>query len=367
MNELENARKKITEVDGKIAALFCERMAAVEKIAKYKIEHGLPIFDAARESEVVEKNSSQISDDVIRQYYTAFIKHTMEVSRAYQHRICEGMRIAYSGVEGAFANIAARRIFPNGTHIPYSSFPSAYRSVCEGECDCAVLPIENSYAGEVGQVMDLMFSGELYVNGIYDLPITHNLLGIKGAKLSDIKRVLSHPQALGQCEPYIRQHGFEVIQATNTAVAAQSVAQKNDISLAAVASEETARLYGLEILDHDINESNTNMTRFAVFSRAKVEKSRERENNFLLMFTVNNSAGSLAKAISVIGEYGFNMKALRSRPMKELAWQYYFYVEAEGDEQSDKGKKMLSQLSEYCDKLKVVGNFSAEETLRDKK
>ncbi|MBQ7718105.1 MAG: chorismate mutase [Clostridia bacterium] len=367
MNKLEEARSIINEADSKIAELFCERMQAVRDIAQYKLEHGLPILDQGREEAVIARNSELIKDDTLKQYYMTFIKNTMAVSRAYQHMLCEGAQIAYCGVEGAFANIAAKRIFPDGKHIPYRSFSSAYRAVCDDECDCAVLPIENSYAGEVGQVMDLMFSGELYVNGVYDLHITHNLIGACGAKLSDIKTVISHPQALEQCEPYIRRHGFTVIQATNTAVAAQTAAQKNDSSLAAIASAETASLYGLEIIDHDINESNTNTTRFAVFSRTQAEHQRERQNNFLLMFTVNNKAGALAKAISVIGEHKFNMKVLRSRPMKDLAWQYYFYIEAEGDEQSEEGKKMLKNLSKYCDKLKVVGSFSAETVLKETK
>ncbi len=363
MSKLDEARKKITETDRKMAQLFCERMAAVSEVARYKAEHGLPVLDASREAEVVAQNSALIDDAALRPYYVRFIKSTMEISRSYQHMLCEGMKVAYSGVEGAFANIAAKRIFPDGTYIPYASFSAAYRAVCRGECNCAVLPIENSYAGGVGQVMDLMFSGELYVNGVYDLPVAHSLLGIKGAHIQDIKTVVSNPKALTQCETYIKEHGFEICEEKNTAVAAQVVSQKDDKSLAAIASDETAKLYGLEILDHDINESAVNTTRFAVFSGAQTENRGERENNFIIMFTVNNSAGSLAKAISIIGDYGFNMKALRSRPMKELAWQYYFYIEAEGSAQSNKGKEMLSALEKYCDKLKVVGSFSAEKEI----
>ena len=180
------------------------------------------------------------------------------------------LNIAYSGVEGAFANIAAKNIFPDMNMVACSDFSEAYESVVNDTCDFAVLPIENSYAGEVGHVMDLMFSGNLNVVGIYYLRVTHNLLAIKGAKLEDIKTVISHPQALEQCRGYIKAHGFEKIQEKNTAFSAKQVSEKGDKSLAAIASVETAKLYGLEVLAHEINESNDNTTRFAVLSKKKI-------------------------------------------------------------------------------------------------
>lgn len=361
MNELERARREIGEIDKQMAELFCRRMESVAAIAKYKKSHGLPIVDPARESSLFASNSAYV-DEALLPYYETFMNAALAVSKRYQRRLNEGMRVAYCGVEGAFANIAARRIFPDGGAVPYSSFRAAYGSVVRGEVDAAVLPIENSYAGEVGQVHDLMFSGTLYVNGVYDLPVTHHLLAPKGASIEGIKTVLSHPQALSQCETYIKKHGFATVEATNTAVAAKTVAEGGDLTVAAIASEETAPLYGLTVLDHDINDSNTNTTRFAVFTRLKND-AEAKHNNFILMFTVKNTAGALARAISIIGEHGFNMRVLRSRPMKELAWQYYFYIEAEGSPEGEEGEKMLSELSEFCDRLKVVGGYESEPTL----
>lgn len=360
MNKLEQAREVINQIDQDMANLFAQRMQAVKQVAEYKKENGLPVFDASRENAVVEKNAKLIADDEIRAYYVGFIKNTMELSKQYQHKILEGQKIAYSGVEGAFANIAAKRVFPDGLISSYSDFNEAYQSVVNGECDCAVLPIENSYAGEVGQVMDLMFNGSLYVNGVYGLKIKQNLLGVDGANVKDIKTVISHPQALNQCAEYIKQNDFIKLEEKNTAVAAQKVAALNDKSVAAIASFETAELYGLNVLDHDINASDGNTTKFAVFSRVQNKNVNKKSNTFLLLFTVKHEAGALAKAVNVIGKYGFNMNALRSRPMKDLAWQYYFYVEAEGDETSAEGQKMLKELSKHCDKLKVVGHFALE-------
>ncbi len=365
MDKLQLARKTINETDKEMAQLFVKRMEAAKLVAEHKMEHGIPIFDAAREAEVIKNNSSLVENEEIRAYYVNFIKSVMDISKTYQHHILEGARIAYSGVEGAFAHIAAGRIFPDASLVSYPSFEEAYASVERGECDSVVLPIENSYAGEVAQVADLMFSGSLFVNGIYDLHITHNLLGVPGCDIKDIKRVISHPQALSQCAKYIKEKGFDIIQAPNTAIASQRVSQEGDKTLAAIASKETARLYNLCVLDHHINSSSSNTTRFAVFSRVQNDEVISKNGSFILLFTVNNEAGALAKAINIIGHHGFNMNALRSRPVKEVSWQYYFYVEAEGNILSESGKQMLSELSACCDKVKVAGCFSKEQILSD--
>ena len=364
MDSLEKIRIEINETDREIAKLFCRRMNAVKEVALYKQKHGLKVFDAEREALLIEKNSQYIEDVELKSYYVNFIKSTMDISKQYQHRLLDGMKIAYSGVAGAFAHIAAMKIFPNGNAVAYNDFSSAYKSVESGECDCCVLPIENSYAGEVGQVNDLTFDGSLYINGVYDLKVCHNLLGVKGAKISDIKKVISHPQALSQCQGYIHKNNFETISEKNTAVAAQIVAQTNCKEIAAIASDETAKIYDLEIIDHDINESSSNTTRFAVFSRVE-NKVESDTGKFIMLFTVKNVAGSLAKAINIIGKYGFNMASLRSRPVKEKSWQYYFFVEAEGNVFGEKGKAMLSEMSKECEKVKIAGSFMNEEKLNN--
>ena len=365
MDKLNEARVKINEIDKEMACLFEQRMQAAKVIAEYKREHGLPIFDAAREQALVSRNKDYIKDYEIGSYYVRFLDDVMAVSKQYQERVISGAKIAYCGIEGAFANIAATKIFPYGRAISYPDFRAAYEAVENGECDSCVLPLENSYAGEVGQVMDLMFSGSLFVSGIYTLRVTHNLLGVEGAKLKDIKTVVSHPQALAQCAGYIRKKGLKTIEYANTAAAAKAVKDANNTSVAAIASMETARLYGLEMLDHDVNESAVNSTRFAVFSRAENRKLSTDDGKFILMFTVKNEVGALAQALNVLGSYGFNMRALKSRPMKDLAWQYYFYIEAEGDETGRNGADMLRHIALHCDKLKVVGHYSEEIILKE--
>ncbi|MCR4955209.1 MAG: bifunctional chorismate mutase/prephenate dehydratase [Lachnospiraceae bacterium] len=273
----------------------------------------------------------------------------------------QGVRIAYSGIEGSFASICVGKVFPEGIKVPYSSFAKAYEAVENQECDLAVLPIENSFAGEVGKVSDLMFEGSLYVNGVYELKVSQCLVGVKDTSLAEVKTVISHPQALDQCATYIEEHGFEMIPVSNTARAAKKVATMDDPTVAAIASRESASLYQLDVLDYSINESTQNTTRFAVFTRKSDIMEQEDENNTtILMFTVNHVAGSLARAISVIGDYGYNMRTIRSRPMKDKKWQYFFYTEVEGKVTSGKGKEMLKALEKECEILKMVGSYKPE-------
>ena len=297
-----------------------------------------------------------VEDEVIKGYYIDYLKNLMSLSRAYQYRMQSGLKVAYSGVEGAFAHIAAGRIFPQSQRISYSDFKSAYNSVVMGDSDVAILPIENSYAGEVGQTLDLIFSGGLYINGIYELEIHQNLLALPDAKIEDIKKVTSHSQALTQCHDYIKFRKLNTEEASNTAVAAKYVADTNDKSIGAIASAETAEIYGLKVLEANINKSSENTTRFAVLS--KVEASSGSMPSSVLMFTVKNEAGSLANAISIIGKYGYNMTALRSRPLKKHSWQYYFYIEIDGSTETKKGAEMIKELSKVCDRLKVAGTFA---------
>ena len=357
-NKLLTAREKINEIDKEMRKLFVERMKASELVAEYKQEHGLEILDPIREAEVIRRNSESVENDVYREYYVNFLKNTMALSRAYQSRLINGMRVAYSGTEGAYAHIAACKLFPTAKAIGYGSFDEAYAAVENGECDVAVLPIENSYNGDVGQVCDLMFSGSLYVNKVTELKISHDLLAPKGTKIEDVDTVISHPQALGQCHKYIVEHGYSEMEFVNTALAAKYVADSNAKNIAAIASAEAADIFGLEVLATNINESTLNTTKFAVFSRSENKNSiTDKRVHTILLFTVRHEAGALAKALNVIAKYGFNMGSLRSRPMKELLWQYYFYIEAEGNLDSEDGKAMMKELKEHCDRVKTVGSY----------
>lgn len=354
-NKLTTIENDINAIDKEIAKLFTQRMELVGDIADLKCKNGMPINDPDYDKRKLEASSDYVEDTELKEYYARFMKHILSISRSYQNRIQNGMKIAYSGIEGAFAHIASTRIFPNATHISFGDFEEAYRAVENGVCDSAVLPIENSFAGEVGQVMDLIFSGSLYINGVFELPIVQNLLGTQDATVADITDVVSHPQALSQCSAYIKAHNFNQSEFANTALAAQYVAAQNNRHIAAIASAETAALYGLKVIERNINSAHSNTTRFAIFSRAPQDI--ERKKKFILVFTVKNEPGALAKSVNIIAKHGFNMQSLRSRSMRSLAWQYYFYIEGDGNPYTPEGEAMLKELSECCDKLKIAGSF----------
>ncbi len=178
------------------------------------------------------------------------------------------LKIAYSGIEGCFAHMAARRLFPDEMHVPFAGFSLAYEAVTNAECDLAVLPVRNSYAGEVREVKELLDRGDLYIIDTFPLPVVQNLIGLRGSRISDIRTVISQTKALEQCNSYISSHGYNTVVSINTAVAAQEVIDRQDMSFAAIASLETAARYGLKVLDEKINETDDNITTFAVVSRS---------------------------------------------------------------------------------------------------
>lgn len=366
MKDIKASREEINHIDAQMAALFEKRMQVAKDIALYKRENGLSVRDLEREAQVAAKNSELISSPEIVPYYKDFIQATIDVSCKYQNTLFRKMRVAYCGTEGAFAHIAAKRMFPGAEYIAFSNFSDAYAATESGACDCSVLPLENSYAGEVGEVMDLIFSGSLNINQVIDVPVVHNLIGIKGASIDDVKEVVSHPQALAQCDKFIKEGGYESRVYTNTAMAAEYVKNTGDKHIAAIASDETADIFDLEIIEAHINDMPNNTTRFASFSREKnvpLASGKREDENFILVFTVQNESGALAGALNIIGAHGFNMRSLRSRPMKGLQWSYYFYIEAEGNINTENGKDMLTELSAMCAKLKLVGSYFTDNAM----
>ena len=360
MSEMDQARQEINRIDEEMAGLFERRMKAVERIAQYKKENGLPVRDPGRENALIDRCRQLIRDREIEGRYVEFMRGLIDVSCGYQESLIHGRKVAYSGVEGAYAHIAARRLFPEAECVGFNGFETAYQKVESGEFDCAVLPLENSYAGEVGVVTDLLFNGSLFINQVTDLPIRHALMACPGTERDRIRRVYSHPQALHQCAQYIRARGWETVECDNTALAARKVREENDPSAAAIASEETAELYGLHLLETGINDAANNTTRFAAVSRSRnrpAQTGLREDAGFILMFTVQNKAGALAQTLNIIGAHGYNMKTLRSRPMKELQWNYYFYVEAEGSINNANGDMLMRELGAICARLKLVGMY----------
>ena len=361
-SDIAEARKNIDRIDREMAELFAERMQAAAVVAAYKEEHGLPVEDKAREAEMIARNTERLPP-AYRPYYRNFLVGTITESKRYQRLLVSGLRVAYSGVEGAFAHVATMRIFGEpGEKVACPDFATAYRSVESGACHCAVLPIENSYAGDVGQVMDLAWRGSLTISGIYDLPLSQCLLAKPGVTLAEVREVVSHPQALAQCQPYLRRQGWIQTTAVNTAVAARTVAARERREVAVIAARETADLYGLQVLENDINEQKSNTTRFAVFSPAACEI-KPSDNHFVLLFSCKNQPGALGDAISVISRHDYNLKCLKSHPTGVENWAYYFYAEGEGNLGTEAGQTMRRELERVCNSVRVLGSFSGERML----
>lgn len=361
-SDIAEARQNIDRIDREMAELFAERMQAAAVVAAYKEEHGLPVEDKAREAEMIARNTERLPP-AYRPYYRNFLVGTITESKRYQRLLVSGLRVAYSGVEGAFAHVATMRIFGEpGEKVACPDFATAYRSVESGACHCAVLPIENSYAGDVGQVMDLAWRGSLTISGIYDLPLSQCLLAKPGVTLAEVREVVSHPQALAQCQPYLRRQGWIQTTAVNTAVAARTVAAGERREVAVIAARETADLYGLQVLENDINEQKSNTTRFAVFSPAACEI-KPSDNHFVLLFSCKNQPGALGDAISVISRHDYNLKCLKSHPTGVENWAYYFYAEGEGNLGTEAGQTMRRELERVCNSVRVLGSFSGERML----
>ena len=270
---IEELREEINNIDAEMAKLFVDRMNVVSRVAEYKGARGIDIEDRDREQRVIDSKGILIEDDDLRPYYTQFIKNTMEVSKRWQEHLLSGLRVAYCG--DSYDCEAVKTHYPDGNLVEYASYQEAFNAVSEGECGIAVLPFETSYRGEVGKVLDLIFFGDLHVNGIFE-----------------------HSDGKG-------------------------------------------------------------LTRYAVLSPVEVETLSNNEvSSFLLMFTVKDEVGGLAKAINTISAYNFNMRIMRSRPMHDLPWHYYFYAEAEGNDTTENGRRMVNALKAVCPMVKVVGRFS---------
>ena len=364
MELLQQARAEIDAVDAQMAALFERRMQAVARVARSKAESGKPVFDPERERAVIEKNTARITDPALKPYYRQFITGAMAVSRAYQRSILGRDVAAYQGVQGAWAQIALRRIFPFARQISCQTWADVFEAVQHQKAEFGVLPFENSNAGDVSAVLDLLYAHpELSVAGMYDLPIRQDLLGVPGATLDGLRTVVSHQQALSQSGPFLRSHHLATKAWANTADAARHVAELGDPTVGAIASAETARLYGLTVLAQGINEDGDNTTRFIVIRRGGVpEGPVHAGQRIALLFTVDHKPGKLAQVIERIGSMGFNMESIKSRPLPHVQFEYYFFVQliCPADAEGRACAALLQNLQEPCRTVRLLGVFDRE-------
>lgn len=374
--DISELRKQLDEIDEELVALFEKRMRVSEQVAEYKISSGKPVMDRQREEQKKAAVRGFASNAFNARGVEELFGQIMAISRKLQYQmlqekgmlkkanfipvktLCEGRpRIVFQGTEGAYSQAAMDTYFGgNSDSFHVDTFREAMFAIEEGRADFAVLPIENSTAGIVDEIYDLLVEFENYIVGEQIIQINHALLGLSGSGRERIKEVYSHPQALMQCAGYLREHAsWQQISCQNTAMAAKKILDEQDTSKAAIASVYAAKLYGLSVLEENISDESGNSTRFIIVAGRKIY--REDAGKISICFEVEHAAGSLYHILSHFIYNGLNMTKIESRPIKDRNWEYRFFVDFEGNLSDMAVKNALAGLREEARYLKILGNY----------
>ncbi len=373
--DLSELRQKLDVIDAELVRLYEERMDICEGVANYKIETGKQVLDRTREAEKLAKVRDLAHGDLNKQCVGELFEHIMSMSRKLQYRLLaesgnvlklpfiekealekEGCKIVYQGSDGAYSQMATQRYFGEDAdcfHV--ETFRDAMDALEEGRADYAVLPIENSTAGIVNEIYDLLVDYENYIVGEQIIKIEHCLLAAEGTQKEDIKRVYSHPQSLMQCSRYLQNYDWQQISMKNNAFAAKKVADEADHFQAAIAGEHAAKVYGLQILEKGINQSDTNSTRFVILTNQKVF--RKNAGKVSICFELPHRSGSLYHVLSHFIYNNLNMTKIESRPIEERNWEYRFFVDFEGNLADGAVKNALRGLRDETRSMKILGNY----------
>ncbi len=374
--DLLECRRELDEIDSQIVALFEKRMEVCGQVAESKILSGKAVYDGEREKQKLASVTSMAHGDFNQTAVQELFSQMMAISRRYQYqllarhgkgaelgfrridRICaEGARVVYQGVEGAYSHGAALHYFGEDADVYHvERFEDAMEEVRAGRADYAVLPIENSSAGAVVDMYDLLSRYSNYIVAETFLPVDHALLGTPDGDLEKICTVYSHPQALMQSSRYLNSHReWQQVSMVNTAVAAKKVLEDQEPSQAAVASEIAGRLYGLKVLDRAIQNNQGNTTRFVVLSREPVYRADAAKIS--ICFELPHRSGTL---YNILGNFIFNhinMVMIESRPIPGRNWEYRFFVDIEGSLEDAAVKNALLGIGEEAQNLRILGNY----------
>lgn len=375
MRDLQESRKEIDAIDDKIVKLFEHRMEVCRDVADFKLKTGKPVLDRKRELDKIAMLKDKASNEFYAHGVEELFEQIMAMSRKMQYKLLteegvnndigfdiveglprEDITVVYQGIAGAYQQQAATEYF--GEKAEYCSVPTfreAMKYVRDGKADYAVLPFENSSAGIVADVYDLLVEFSNYIVDTFDVKIEHCLCGLPGSKMEDIKEVYSHPQALAQSKTFIEEHAWRTVNTANTAISARFISEQNDQSKACIASENAAEIYGLEILHKGINFNDTNTTKFIIISREKI--ARRKADTICISFEMPHKSGSLYQMLSHIIYNDLNMTSIQSRPIPEKKWEYRFYVEFEGKANQAGVINALSGINAESLNMKILGNY----------
>ncbi len=376
--ELKELRDRIDGIDGELVKLFASRMETAANIARVKKEQGLPVLDAAREREKLIQVVEQ-SPEELRDYTASLYSLIFELSRSSQNRLLgvssqltgqiekaiettpklfpTSATVACQGVEGAYSQLACEKLFKLPNVFYFSTFDAVFSAIEKGLCRYGIIPLENSTAGSVNTVYDLMMKHNFRIVRSVRLKVDHNLLVRPGTELADIKEIYSHEQAINQCGAFLQKlSGVKVIPCENTAVAAKMVAQSDRKDVAALSSRSCMKLYGLKCLAPSVQDRGNNYTRFICISKdLEIYPGADRTS---LMLVVPHQPGSLYKALSRFYTLGINLNKLESRPMPERDFEFMFYFDLETSVYSPQFIQLIGEMQSNSEEFVYLGSYS---------
>ena len=377
--KLEEIRNEIDAIDKELVSLFIRRMKCSAEVAEYKKENNMPVLDASRERELLSK-ISDLSGEDYEEYSRTLYSTILSLSRSYQHKASnessalykeitdalestsklfpERAIVACQGVEGAYSQIAAERLFRAPDIVFFSNWEKVFSAIEAGMCRYGVIPIENSTAGSVKKVYDLMISKNFKIVRSVRVKIDHCLLAKKGTKLSDITEIFSHEQAINQCSAFLSSLGskIKITPVENTARAAQIVAESERTDIASLSSRSCAELYSLETLVSSAQDNGNNHTRFiCITNNTEIYPGADRTS---LMIVAPHKPGSLYKILSRFNALGINLLKLESRPIPDRDFEFAFYFDLESSVYSPRLASLLAELERECDEFTYLGSYS---------
>ena len=376
--DLNELRMEIDDIDAQLVRLFGQRMEVAARIADYKKEHALPIFVPSREREKLSEVAQAAGGDMAN-YTRVLYSMIFELSRSYQSKrniltselhetivkaientpklFPQAPMVACQGVEGAYSQIACEKIFKNPFIMYFKNFEGVFSAIDKGLCQYGILPIENSTAGSVKKVYDLMIRHNFSIVRTFRLKIDHNLLAKPGTCLSDIREIYSHEQAINQCSEFLGTLGnVKIIPVENTAVAAEMVSRSDRRDVAALSSRSCAEIYSLANLAASIQDKGNNRTRFICISKnLEVYPGSDKTS---IMMVLNHKPGALYKVLARLYTLGINVTKLESRPIPDREFEFMFYFDLETSIYSEEFVQLMCELEELCEEFKYLGSYS---------
>ena len=371
-------REQIDHIDDELVKLFAKRMEVSSKIAQFKKEKSLPVLDVKRERDKLKAVVDSSPDD-IKEYTSVLYSLMFELSRSYQNKLIgkgtplvskikdaientpklfpEREAVACQGVEGAYSQIACDKLFKAPNVMYFSNFDAVFSAVEKGFCRYGVVPLENSTAGSVNTVYDLMTKHKFSIVRSIRLKVEHNLLAKPGTQISDIKEIYSHQQAISQCAGFLQSlKNVKIIPCENTAVAAKMVAESDRNDIATLSSRECMKLYGLSCLKASVQDKDNNYTRFICISKdLEIYPGADRTS---LMAVLEDKPGSLYKLLSRLYALGINLNKLESRPMPEREFEFMFYFDLDTPVYSQEFLQLMGEIGDICEEFSYLGSYS---------